>query len=155
MCTPHAPSTQHTRRSTQHAAHTTQHAACRTYGLTRARLDSRCTSRLSLHRNYIHVLYKKENFIKLESDAVDGIKSWRLTEGGTDPSATARAGAGGGLGYSFRSQPHVCFCGEATPCKHVDFTGKPSPHNVRWHGALSTRPRAHTAARTHVQCTNW
>lgn len=26
------------------------------------------------------------------------------------------------MGYSFRSQRHICFC-EGSPCKHVDFTG--------------------------------
>lgn len=46
--------------------------------------------------NYIHVLYKKENFINLEADAVEGIKSWRFTQGGTDERAAARGGHGTG-----------------------------------------------------------
>lgn len=79
--------------------------------------------------NYYHLLYKKENFVELKSDAVVGIKSWRLTEGGTTQRAVARSGHGGGLGYSFRSQPHVCFC-ECNPCKHAAFTGTPSEHTV-------------------------
>ena len=73
--------------------------------------------------NYIHVLYKKDDFINLEADAVEGIKSWRFTQGGTDERAAARGGHGtGGLGYSLRTQSHVCFC-EGSPCKHVNFTG--------------------------------
>ena len=80
--------------------------------------------------NYYHVLYKKEQFLNLEADAVTGIKSWRFTEGGSDARATARGGHGsGGLGYGFRSQPHVCFCG-LQPCPHAEFTGKPSEHRV-------------------------
>ena len=79
--------------------------------------------------NYIHLLYRKTDFIKLEADAVNGIKSWRLTEGGTDSRATGRGGHGGGLGYKFRSQPHVCFCG-GKPCPHQAFTGAPSEHQV-------------------------
>lgn len=42
---------------------------------------------------------------------------------------TARGGAGGGLGYRFRSQPHVCFCG-GDPCLHRVFTGESSRHCV-------------------------
>ena len=34
-----------------------------------------------------------------------------------------------GLGFNFRSQPHVCFCGKK-PCPHVDFTGTPTEHKV-------------------------
>jgi len=80
--------------------------------------------------NYIHVLYKKDDFIKLEADAVHGIKSWRFTQGSTSERVAARGGHGvGGLGYAFRSQPHVCFC-EGAPCKHIDFTGAPSAHCV-------------------------
>ena len=79
---------------------------------------------------YYHVLYTTDNFINLESDAVEGIKSWRFTAGGTSSQAVGRAGAGGGLGYSFRSQPHVCFCG-ANPCPHVDFTGRALPRLER------------------------
>mmetsp|Transcript_7419 Transcript_7419/g.21906 ORF Transcript_7419/g.21906 Transcript_7419/m.21906 type:complete len:187 (+) Transcript_7419:2625-3185(+) len=33
-------------------------------------------------------------------------------------------------GYSFRSQPHVCFC-RATPCPHGAYTGVPTEHTVR------------------------
>ena len=80
-------------------------------------------------KNYIHVLYMKSDFISLEAEAVDGIKSWRCTEGGTDSCAIARAGAGGGLGFSFRARPHICFC-ESQPCAHGDFTGEPSDHKV-------------------------
>ena len=76
------------------------------------------------------MLYKEEDFIDLQSDAVDGIKSWRFTEGGTDPRATGRGGHGGGHGYGFRSQPHACFCGQGSQCKHVDFTGTPTDHRV-------------------------
>ena len=79
--------------------------------------------------NYYHLLYKKENFVELKSDAVVGIKSWRLTEGGTTSRALARSGHSGGLGYAFRSQPHVCFC-ECNPCKHAAFTGTPSEHTA-------------------------
>ena len=79
--------------------------------------------------NYIHVYYKEDDFINLESDAVNGIQSWRFTAGGTDPRATGRGGHGGGLGYGFLSQPHVCLCG-VTPCPHVDFTGTPTAHRV-------------------------
>ena len=80
--------------------------------------------------NYYHLLYKKENFLTLASDAVEGIKSWRFTKGGSDARAIARGGSGdGGLGYSFRSQPHFCFCAGA-PCKHVEFTGTPTDHRV-------------------------
>lgn len=57
--------------------------------------------------NYYHVLYKKDDFIDLESHAVQGIKSWRFTEGGTNDRATARGGIGGGCGYTFFEQPHV------------------------------------------------
>ena len=57
------------------------------------------------------------------------VKSWRFTEGGTDSRAIARVGHGGGLGYSFRSQPHVCFCGRQ-PCMHGIFTGEPTEHTV-------------------------
>ena len=81
------------------------------------------------HSNYHHVLYEKDDFIKLDSDAVEGIKGWRFTEGGTDARAVARVGNGGGIGYSFRSQPHVCFC-EGVPCKHKAFTGTPTEHKV-------------------------
>ena len=56
-------------------------------------------------------------------------KSWRFTEGGTNSRSTARGGAGGGLGYSFRSQPHACFCG-CYPCIHGEFTGTSTPHRV-------------------------
>ena len=35
----------------------------------------------------------------------------------------------GGTGYSFRSQPHVCFCG-ADPCQHREFTGSPTDRHV-------------------------
>ena len=79
--------------------------------------------------NYIHVYYKEDDFINLESDAVNGIQSWRFTAGGTDPRATGRGGHGGGLGYGFHSQPHVCLCG-VTPCPHVDFTGTPTADRV-------------------------
>ena len=48
---------------------------------------------------------------------------------GTDSRSVARGGHGGGLGYSFVSQPHVCFCG-GQPCPHVDFTGQPTEHKV-------------------------
>ena len=57
------------------------------------------------------------------------LASWRFTEGGSDPRAIARGGAGGGTGYSFRSHPHVCFC-ERMPCPHAAFTGVPSEHKV-------------------------
>jgi hypothetical protein len=60
---------------------------------------------------------------------VPGIKSWRFTEGGADARATGRAGAGGGAGYGFRSQPHVCFCG-VDPCKHGEFIGESTLHRV-------------------------
>ena len=79
--------------------------------------------------NYFHLLYEVDNFITLGSHAVEGIKGWRCTEGGSDARALARVGAGGGTGYSFRSHPHYCFC-EGEPCKHVDFTGVPSEHKV-------------------------
>jgi hypothetical protein len=79
--------------------------------------------------NYYHVLYKKDDFISLEADAVQGIKSWRFTKGGTQERAVARGGQGGGFGYGFRSQPHVCFCG-CKPCPHVEFTGTPTIHKV-------------------------
>ena len=79
--------------------------------------------------NYIHVLYKPNDFINLVADEVKGIRSWRFTEGGSDPRAIARGGAGGGTGYSFRSHPHVCFC-ERMPCPHAAFTGVPSEHKV-------------------------
>jgi hypothetical protein len=79
--------------------------------------------------NYIHLLYKEESFINLEADAVPGIKSWRVTEGGTDARATGRAGAGGGAGFGFRSQPQACYCG-GKPCKHHEFTGEPKQHRV-------------------------
>ena len=72
---------------------------------------------------------KQHYFITLGSHAVEGIKGWRCTEGGSDARALARVGAGGGTGYSFRSHPHYCFC-EGEPCKHVDFTGVPSEHKV-------------------------
>jgi hypothetical protein len=79
--------------------------------------------------NYIHVLYRKNDFIKLEADSVEGIKSWRLTVGGCDARVTGHGGHGGGAGYSFRSQPHVCFCGR-TPCPHVAFTGERTEHRA-------------------------
>jgi len=80
--------------------------------------------------NYYHVLYKKEQFVNLEADAVTGIKSWRFTEGGSDTREMARGGHGlGGLGYKFRSRPHICFCG-CQPCPHAAFTGEPSDHRV-------------------------
>ena len=79
--------------------------------------------------NYIHVLYRKENFISLEADAVEGIKGWRFTEGGCTSRALASAGHGGGAGYSFRSHNHVCFCG-LDKCPHDDFTGEPKGHKV-------------------------
>ena len=80
--------------------------------------------------NYYHVLYKSDDFVKLPSDAVEGIKSWALTEGGTDTRNLARGGSGGGFGYSFRSQTHVCFCG-CDPCPHInDFTGEPEKQKV-------------------------
>ena len=79
--------------------------------------------------NYYHFFYQKSDFIDLEAEATEGIKSWRFTQGGTDARATARGGAGGGLGYSFRSQPHVCFC-EGDPCLHRVFTGSPTEHRV-------------------------
>ena len=41
----------------------------------------------------------------------------------------ARGGSGGGLGYRFRTQRHVCFC-EGNPCPHGAFTGEPSLHRV-------------------------
>mmetsp|Transcript_44071 Transcript_44071/g.143012 ORF Transcript_44071/g.143012 Transcript_44071/m.143012 type:complete len:248 (-) Transcript_44071:181-924(-) len=80
-------------------------------------------------KNYIHVLYKKDDFIDLEADEVSGIRSWRLTQGGTSSRAVGRGGAGGGLGYSFRSQPNVCFCA-AEKCAHGLFTGESTPHTV-------------------------
>ena len=81
-------------------------------------------------KNYIHILYKKEDFIDLEATAVEGIKSWRCTEGGTDSRDVARGGHGvGGCGFNFRSHPHVCFC-QCHPCPHEDFTGKPETHKV-------------------------
>ena len=79
--------------------------------------------------NYYHFFYEKTDFINLEADAVEGITSWRFTQGGTDSRAIARGGAGGGTGYSFRSQPHVCFCG-ADPCQHREFTGSPTERHV-------------------------
>mmetsp|Transcript_63625 Transcript_63625/g.189666 ORF Transcript_63625/g.189666 Transcript_63625/m.189666 type:complete len:828 (+) Transcript_63625:1660-4143(+) len=80
--------------------------------------------------NYFHVLYEKEDFIKLDADAVDGIKSWRFTAGGVTSRDIGTVGHGGGEGYGFHSQSHVCFCG-GTPCKHIDFTGAPTPQKVR------------------------
>jgi len=74
--------------------------------------------------NYIHVLYKENDFIKLEAEAVKGITSWRFTEGGTTSRAVAR-----GVGYSFVSRPHMCFC-EGRPCEHIDFIGMPTAHKV-------------------------
>ena len=79
--------------------------------------------------NYIHVLYRESDFINLESDAVEGIRSWRFTEGGSDSRVLARGGSEGGLGYRFRTQRHVCFC-EGNPCPHGAFTGEPSLHRV-------------------------
>ena len=79
--------------------------------------------------NYIHVYYEEKDFIRLDADAVVGIRSWRFTEGGTSARAIARGGAGGGLGYNFRSRPHICFC-KGTPCPHSTFTGEPSEHSV-------------------------
>ena len=79
--------------------------------------------------NYFHLLYRDNNFITLESHEVKGIRSWRFTEGGSDPRAIARGRGGGGTGYSFRSHPHVCFC-ERMPCPHAAFTGVPSEHKV-------------------------
>ena len=58
-------------------------------------------------KNYIHVLYETDNFINLEAEATAGIKSWKFTEGGTTARALARTGGGGGVGYSFVSQPHA------------------------------------------------
>ena len=110
------------------------------------------------HSEYRHLLYKNEDFIKLDADAVVGIKSWRFTKGGTVARAIARGGHGGSLGYSFSSQPRalpqleppalllsnpasesirvcvllaadVCFC-EGQPCKHAEFTGTPTAHVV-------------------------
>ena len=78
---------------------------------------------------YVHVLYRAENFIDLEADAVQGIKAWRCTQGGSTSRAIGRGGAGGGLGYLFDSQPHVCFC-QGKPCAHVAFTGTPTEHRV-------------------------
>ena len=80
-------------------------------------------------KNYIHVLYETDNFINLEAEATAGIKSWKFTEGGTTARALARTGGGGGVGYSFVSQPHVCFC-EGNPYKHIEFTGTRSTHRV-------------------------
>ena len=74
------------------------------------------------HSNYIHLYYENDDFIDLQSHEVKGIKSWRFTEGGTTSRATGHGGHGGSLGYQFRSQPHVCFCGKQ-PCPHVVFTG--------------------------------
>ena len=71
--------------------------------------------------NYYHFFYEKSDFINLEATEVTGIQSWHFTQGGTDSRATARGGAGGGLGYSFRSQQHICFCG-ANPCLYRAFT---------------------------------
>ena len=79
--------------------------------------------------NYIHVLYRSDDFIKLDADAVEGITGWRLTSGGTDSRAVARGGAGGGVGYTFHSQKNVCFCA-ARPCTHAVFTGTPEVHKV-------------------------
>ena len=72
-----------------------------------------------------------------------GIKSWRFTEGGTDARTTARGGSGGGVGYNFTSQPHVCFC-EGSPCKHSAFTGSPTAHRVH----ASTQQKADRAQAT-------
>jgi hypothetical protein len=94
--------------------------------------------------NYYHFFYEKSDFINLEAEATEGIKSWRFTQGGTDPRAIARGGAGGGLGYSFRSQPHVCFCG-ADPCLHRAFTGGPT---TKRHVCASRQERADRAQAT-------
>lgn len=75
------------------------------------------------------MFYREDNLISLDADAVQGIKSWRFTQGGATSRAIARGGSGGGLGYTFQSQPQVCFC-EGNPCKHIDFTGTPSAHTV-------------------------
>ena len=80
--------------------------------------------------NYIHLLYRKDDFINLEADAVEGIRSWHLTEGGTDSRTVARGGHGGGVGYSFVSQPRACFCQGQPRCPHVDFTGTSTEHRV-------------------------
>ena len=79
--------------------------------------------------NYFHVHYQEENFVNLQAGAVEGIRSWRLTVGGTNAREIARGGQGGGAGYNFHSQPHVCFCGHS-PCEHGAFTGTPTAHSV-------------------------
>ena len=73
----------------------------------------------------IHIFYLKEDFIKLDAEFVEGITSWRYTEGGT-----ASRDIGCGVGFAFRSQTNVCFC-EGEPCEHADFTGSPTERKVQ------------------------
>ena len=56
------------------------------------------SSRPCVGSNYFHVLYEKEDFIKLDADAVDGIKSWRFTAGGVTSRDIGTVGHGGGEG---------------------------------------------------------